>query len=718
MTRVNAHALALAPRRSGRARAWWRRRHELPLSEALRGGVVCVVPALLAAALHDSLFCWSAIAAFWTCLSDPMGADRQRRATAGLALGACGALGSWCAVAASAFPGVTVPLAGAIVLVAGLMRSRGAETGLRALLVATAFSVSAAFPAHGFRPGAQYASYFLAGNLWAVACIVHLWPLSRVEPVRRAALSCFSDMARFIRRLGLELDDLHPTPSWRSVPVALSRAQPRAKLEALLICIEQAGECCPSAARGWAAVGDLGMAMAAGLESLFRRKLTAREQGAIGLLSPVLIQLASLIEEWAFAIRADENAVVPAIARRRLGREIRHCRTLLEAMAADESDREFVMTGLELVVQMKRSLAASHRASVSIRIADERLRQERQPGRWQQFLRELRCEANADSPYGRYAVRLALGTMIAIAVSPHLPLRQGYWVVLTSLFVVQPNFSRTLQVSRLRVGGTILGASLASGLGLVFHDPLLLALTILPLAAGSLAVRAVSYVSYILFLTPHFILVAQLGLPTDSPWELAGWRIVDSTAGAALGVAITLILWPGWEKNSLASTVSRAIGDTDAYLHAVLSQWLHAGQGADPALAHRRRQACLAIDDVEATVDRMRLEPIGQARRVACGKIVLRSLRDITGAASLLESARSRGLGVGDAARLASFGEWVFASLVDDLRQLKNPFPSSRPSCGRWRCSDGACESFAARCIEGRVASAVASLRIVTRGIV
>ena len=603
-------------------------------------------------------------------------------------------------------------------LVAGLMRSRGAETGLRALLAATAFSVSAAFPVHGFRPGAQYASYFLAGNLWAVACIVYLWPLSRVEPVRRAALACFSDMAGFIRRLGLEIADLHPTPSRRSASMGLSRAQPRAKLEALFACIEQAGKSCPSLARDWAAVGDFGMAMTAGLESLLRRKFGAREKEAIGLLSPVLIQLANLIEEWAFAIRADADAVVPAIACRRLEHEIRQCRSLLKAMAADESDREFVMTGLGLVVRMKSLIAASHRASASIRMDDERIDRERQPRGWRQFLRELRCEANADSPHGRYAARLALGTMIAIAVSAHLPLRQGYWVVLTSLFVVQPNFSRTLQVSRLRVGGTILGASLASVLGLAFHSPLLLALTILPLAAGSLAVRSVSYVSYILFLTPHFILVAQLGLPTGSPWQLAGWRIVDSTAGAALGVALTLILWPGWEKYSLATAVSRAIDGTDAYLRAVLSHWLHPGQGADPALADRRRQACLAIDDVEAAVDRMRLEPIVQARRVACGKIVLGSLRDITGAASILESARSRDLRVEDAARLESFGEWACASLEEDRRQLKSPFRSSRPRIERWRRSDGAYESFAARCIEGRVASAIARLRTVTRGVV
>jgi uncharacterized membrane protein YccC len=98
---------------------------------------------------------------------------------------------------------------------------------------------------------------------------------------------------------------------------------------------------------------------------------------------------------------------------------------------------------------------------------------------------------------------------------------------------------------------------------------------------------------------------------------------VNSTAGAALGIVITLILWPGWEKYSLASSVSNAIGRTAAYLSTALKNWSDNGRYAEPHLADMRREACLAIDNVEATIDRMRLEPFGQTRRIACGTIVL-----------------------------------------------------------------------------------------------
>jgi hypothetical protein len=59
------------------------------------------------------------------------------------------------------------------------------------------------------------------------------------------------------------------------------------------------------------------MAVRAALESLVRRNIAAQEQEAIRLLSSVIVQLANLIEEWSFAIKAEADAAGPAIARQR-----------------------------------------------------------------------------------------------------------------------------------------------------------------------------------------------------------------------------------------------------------------------------------------------------------------------------------------------------------------------------------------------------------------
>ena len=212
--------------------AWWRGRHRLPLEEAVRGGMVCAVPAVLAALLHDPLLCWSAIAAFWTVLSDPAGAGLRRRFVAGLALGIFGALGALCAVASSSVPLFTVVLTGAVVFVGGLLRSRGADVGLRALLAATAFSVAAAFPVHGLHAATHYALYFMVGNLWALACGVAMWRTSQTEPVRRAAFIYFSGMAAFVHRMAGKAAEVRAQLASGASASGRGRAQLRAKLEA------------------------------------------------------------------------------------------------------------------------------------------------------------------------------------------------------------------------------------------------------------------------------------------------------------------------------------------------------------------------------------------------------------------------------------------------------------------------------------------------------
>jgi uncharacterized membrane protein YccC len=173
---------------------------------------------------------------------------------------------------------------------------------------------------------------------------------------------------------------------------------------------------------------------------------------------------------------------------------------------------------------------------------------------WEELVANFRTE----SIWFQHAIRVAL--------VQHFTPNHGYWLSLTALFLVQPNVARTLKRSAHRVAGTMIGALVAAALGCFIHSPLLLALAVLPLATGTLAARSVSYWAYALFLTAHFILVAQLGQPDGSELLLAFARLCNSVAGAALVIAISMLAWPHWEKHRVTHALTAAIEAGAAYV--------------------------------------------------------------------------------------------------------------------------------------------------------
>ncbi len=70
--------------------------------------------------------------------------------------------------------------------------------------------------------------------------------------------------------------------------------------------------------------------------------------------------------------------------------------------------------------------------------------------------------------------------------------------------------------------------------------------------------------------------------------------------GAALAVVISLLLWPEWQRNHLATVMRKTLTATGAYLDAVLKQLDERPGDVARPLAELRRDACLAIDQFEA----------------------------------------------------------------------------------------------------------------------
>ncbi|MEX3950714.1 FUSC family protein [Paraburkholderia sp. EG287B] len=647
-------------------RFWHHGRHRLPVADALRGGVICVAPAVLAAMLHMPLLCWSAIAAFWTCLADEPGRPGFERHCKGLVFGVAGALASACAIAAHALPVLSIAVVGAVAYVGASVRARGPASGLRGLLTATACSVSACFPAHGLDAATHYAVFYLIGCVWATLAGGGLWQTSRTKRAQQATLAYLYAMSSLASRLG-------QAAHGNRAQLEHGRAELRTKLDAMTVAVANCNGDAPSACAGWVHDAEQAMALLAGLETLLAGGHDAARREAAALLAPAYGQLAAQIDASATRLRNGSSAFRGAVeqCQARLQQTLRACEPAWLATHGSAEGLTWLRANLDLVERLSVLLAREARMDAAPGIVAAPLAAPRKRPRQGQ-LTALIAEFAAQNAYTRYAARLSVAAMIAVSLARFSGMQQAYWLALTTMFILQPTLSQTVKVSGLRIGGTLLGAVLASALSLFVHDPLLLALIVLPLATGTLAARTVSYVSYILFLTSHFILVAHLGTPVGTPWALAVARIEFSAAGVLVGFLVSLFAWPDREHHRLGSSAAGAIEGTAAYLEAVAGRLAQPAPREPEALRKLRRRACLEIDKLEATIAATRFESLVVNQQAACASVLMQRLKTLVGALCPLEYVNAM-LNDADLARLAELAQNAQALITSDASSADIP---------------------------------------------
>jgi Predicted membrane protein len=100
--------------------------------------------------------------------------------------------------------------------------------------------------------------------------------------------------------------------------------------------------------------------------------------------------------------------------------------------------------------------------------ADNHLSREGLSG-WADIRLRLSRHLSPGSALFRHAVRMSLVLCVGYAFIQITGLHRGYWILLTSLFVCQPNYNATRRRLALRIGGTLAG--IAIGLPVLWLVP-------------------------------------------------------------------------------------------------------------------------------------------------------------------------------------------------------------------------------------------------------
>ena len=210
-----------------------------------------------------------------------------------------------------------------------------------------------------------------------------------------------------------------------------------------------------------------------------------------------------------------------------------------------------------------------------------------------------------ESALFRHAVRMSVVLCLGYAFIQITGLQHGYWILLTSLFVCQPNYNATRHRLALRILGTLAGVAL--GLPILYFVPSLEGQLILIVITGVLffAFRNVQYAHATMFITLLVLLCFNL---LGEGFEVAFPRVIDTLIGCAIAWAAVSFIWPDWRFRNLPRVLDQAVNANCRYLDAILEQY---HQGRDNRLAYRiaRRDAHNRDAELASVVSNMSREP-------------------------------------------------------------------------------------------------------------
>jgi uncharacterized membrane protein YccC len=246
---------------------------------------------------------------------------------------------------------------------------------------------------------------------------------------------------------------------------------------------------------------------------------------------------------------------------------------------------------------------------------------------------KLQANLSLHSTVFRHAVRLALCVGAGDALGRAIAVQRTYWIPMTIVIILKPDFTATVSRGILRLAGTFAGLVLATVLFRFVHtgtltDMILVSLTIFLL-------RWVGPANYGIFVTALSAMVVLLIATTGvAPQEVIYARALNTLLGGLMAM-LFYILWPTWERTQAGPAFADMIDTYREYFGAVMSAY---ADGLRNAIDIVRVKSRRARSNAEASVDRLTTEPGMAPERVLALNTVLVSSHSFVHAVMALES--------------------------------------------------------------------------------
>ncbi|KGY11648.1 membrane protein [Vibrio tubiashii] len=217
----------------------------------------------------------------------------------------------------------------------------------------------------------------------------------------------------------------------------------------------------------------------------------------------------------------------------------------------------------------------------------------------------VRSNFTKDSMLFRHAVRMSIALTMGYGFIQLFDIERGYWILLTTLFVCQPNYSATRQKLVARIVGTFVG--------ILIGVPLL---TLFPSQESQLLVVVISGVAFFAFRLANYgyatgfitVLVLFCFNQLGQGFDVILPRIADTLVGCILAVSAVTFVLPDWQSKRLHKVMADAIAANQHYLGHIIGQYR---VGKKDSLNYRvaRRNAHNQDANLTSAITNMLAEP-------------------------------------------------------------------------------------------------------------
>lgn len=206
----------------------------------------------------------------------------------------------------------------------------------------------------------------------------------------------------------------------------------------------------------------------------------------------------------------------------------------------------------------------------------------------------------------RHALRLTIAMVFAYVLGNLFEIQNAYWIMLTVLVILRPNYGLTKERAKDRIIGTVIGGAIAFGIVILTQNPIVYGVLAVSSLILGFALVQQNYRWAAAFITLNVVFVYSFITP--NAFAVIQYRIFDTILGGFISYAAIYTLFPTWEVLNIKTILVNAIAKNKAYLKATQAFYADKDNNQIPYKV-ARKEAFLALSELSAAFQRITQDP-------------------------------------------------------------------------------------------------------------